>query len=53
MWSEAIEAKFDGKGKPNGRAEFEALPEHCRRVPAILLLDELIQVYPQSKVMLT
>lgn len=25
MWMEALEAKYDGKGKPYGRAEFDKL----------------------------
>jgi hypothetical protein len=28
MWTEALEAKYDGKGKPYGRAEFDKLLGH-------------------------
>jgi hypothetical protein len=56
MWMEAIEAKFDGKGKPYGRAEFDKLLGHCQGVsdiPAILFAEELIAAYPEAKVILT
>lgn len=55
-WLEAIEAKFDGKGKPYGRAEFDRLLGHCQGVsdlPAILFAKELIEAYPEAKVILT
>jgi hypothetical protein len=29
MWTEAINAKFFGMGKPYGRAEWDQLPGHC------------------------
>lgn len=56
MWMEALEAKYDGKGKPYGRAEFEKLLGHCQGVsdmPAILFAEELIAAYPEAKVILT
>jgi hypothetical protein len=56
MWMEAIEAKFDGKGKPYGRAEFDKLLGHCQGasdIPAILFAEELIVAYPEAKVILT
>jgi hypothetical protein len=56
MWMEALEAKYDGKGKPYGRAEFDKLLGHCQGVsdmPAILFADELIAAYPEAKVILT
>lgn len=56
MWMEAIEAKFDGKGKPYGRAEFDKLLGHCQGVsdmPAIVFAEELIAAYPEAKVILT
>lgn len=56
MWLEALEAKFDGKGKPYGRAEFDKLFGHCQAVsnmPAILFSEELIESYPEAKVILT
>lgn len=56
MWMEALEAKFDGKGKPYARAEFDKLLGHCQGVsdmPAILFAEELIAAYPEAKVILT
>lgn len=56
MWMEALEAKYDGKGKPYGREEFDKLLGHCQGVsdmPAILFTDELIKAYPEAKVILT
>lgn len=56
MWMEALEAKFDGKGKPYGREEFDKLLGHCQGVsdiPAILFAKELIEAYPEAKVILT
>ena len=29
LWVEALEAKYEGKGKPYGRQEFDALLGHC------------------------
>ncbi|KAJ7154064.1 P-loop containing nucleoside triphosphate hydrolase protein [Mycena filopes] len=56
MWNEAIDAKFLGKGKPYGRAEWDQLLGHCQAVsdvPAILFSEELIAAYPDAKVILT
>lgn len=56
MWSEALAAKFEGKGKPYGREEFDQLLGHCQAVsdiPAILFAEELIEAYPEAKVILT
>lgn len=56
MWSEALAAKFDGVGKPYGREEFDRLLGHCQGVsdiPAILFAKELIEAYPDAKVILT
>ena len=53
---EALEAKFDGKGKLYGRKEFDKLLGHCQAVsdiPAILFAKELIEAYPEAKVILT
>jgi hypothetical protein len=40
MWVEAFEAKFEGKGEPWGRAEFDKVLGHCmvclRQLPNIL-----------------
>lgn len=56
MWQEALEAKFDGKGKLYGREEFDKLLGHCQGVsdiPAILFSRELVEAYPEAKVILT
>ncbi|KAI9889083.1 MAG: hypothetical protein M1814_005807 [Vezdaea aestivalis] len=56
MWLEAMAAKFDGKGKPFGRKEFDKLLGHCQAVtdvPAVCFAQELIESYPEAKVILT
>ncbi|KAF7352156.1 putative nad dependent epimerase dehydratase [Mycena venus] len=56
MWTEAINAKFFGKGKPYGRAEWDQLLGHCMAVtdmPHLLFAEELIAAYPEAKVVLT
>jgi len=56
MWTEAINAKFFGKGKPYGRAEWDQLLGHCMAVtdmPHLLFAKELISAYPEAKVVLT
>ncbi|KAJ7020289.1 P-loop containing nucleoside triphosphate hydrolase protein, partial [Mycena alexandri] len=56
MWSEAIEAKFFGKGKPYRRVDWDQLLGHCQAVtcvPAILFSEDLIAAYPEAKVILT
>ena len=30
MWLDAMHAKYDGRGKPFGRAEFDRLLGHCQ-----------------------
>ncbi|KAJ7455868.1 P-loop containing nucleoside triphosphate hydrolase protein [Mycena latifolia] len=56
QWTEAINAKYHGKGKPYGRAEWDRLLGHCMAVtdvPHILFAEELIDAYPEAKVILT
>ncbi|KAF7307273.1 hypothetical protein MIND_00521100 [Mycena indigotica] len=56
MWTEAINAKFFGKGKGYGKEEWDALLGHCMAVtdaPHILFAAELIEAYPKAKVILT
>ena len=56
LWVRAFEAKFEGKGKPFGRTEFDQLFGHCQAVmdnPAIAFSKELIAAYPEAKVILT
>ena len=55
MWLEALRAKYEGVGKPYGRAEFDQLLGHCGAVtdgPACLFWEELIDAYPEAKVVL-
>lgn len=56
MWNEAIRAKFYGRGKPYGRAEFDQLLDHARRPsrtpPGCIFWEELIEAYPEAKVVL-
>ncbi|KAL1980765.1 hypothetical protein VTN96DRAFT_3572 [Rasamsonia emersonii] len=44
-WVSALEAKFEGKGKPYGRAEFDEI--------LVLFWKELIAAYPSAKVILS
>ncbi|KAJ7218446.1 P-loop containing nucleoside triphosphate hydrolase protein [Mycena pura] len=56
MWTEAINAKFFGKGRLYGRAEWDQLLGHCMAVadvPHILFAEELVAAYPEAKVVLT
>ncbi|KAJ7127634.1 hypothetical protein C8R44DRAFT_778624 [Mycena epipterygia] len=56
MWTEAINAKFFGKGRLYGRADWDRLLGHCMAVtdvPHLLFAEELIAAYPEAKVILT
>ncbi|KAI9928233.1 hypothetical protein MW887_002266 [Aspergillus wentii] len=56
MWYEALQAKYDGVGKPYGRKEFDQLLGHCQAVcdfPAACFSKELIEAYPEAKIVLT
>lgn len=55
MWNEALRAKFSGAGKPYGRAEFDQLLGESAAVtdaPACILWAELVEAYPEAKVVL-
>ncbi|KAH7354852.1 P-loop containing nucleoside triphosphate hydrolase protein [Rhexocercosporidium sp. MPI-PUGE-AT-0058] len=55
MWIPALQAKYFGKGKPFGRAEFDKLLGHCAAItdgPANCFGPELIDAYPDAKVVL-
>ena len=55
LWVEALQAKFNGKGKPYGEKEFDALLGHVGAVtdlPCIAFAKELIELYPEAKVVL-
>ena len=52
---EAVDAKFLNKGKPYGRAEFDALLGHCAAVtdmPCAAFWEELMVAYPEAKIIL-
>ncbi|KAI1326731.1 efflux pump antibiotic resistance protein [Xylariaceae sp. FL0255] len=54
-WNKALDAKFFGKGKPFGRAEWDELLgdySAVTDVPAIAFADDLMTVYPEAKVVL-
>lgn len=55
LWARAFAAKFDGIGKFE-KAEWDQLLGHCQAVcdwPAIAFAEELMEAYPESKVILT
>ncbi|KAJ7732175.1 P-loop containing nucleoside triphosphate hydrolase protein [Mycena metata] len=56
MWIEAMNAKFFGKGKLYVREDWDRLLGHCQAVtdaPHYLFARELIEAYPDAKVVLT
>ncbi|KAJ7722514.1 P-loop containing nucleoside triphosphate hydrolase protein, partial [Mycena metata] len=56
MWTEAINAKFFGKGRLYVREDWDRLLGHCQAVtdsPHYLFAKELIEAYPEAKVVLT
>ncbi|KAL4722161.1 hypothetical protein ACLX1H_010936 [Fusarium chlamydosporum] len=56
MWQDAIDRKFFGKGKAFGREDFDQLLHSFGAVssdtPAIAFAEDLIQAYPEAKVIL-
>ena len=56
FWVQAFEGKFEGKGKPFGRAEFDKLLGHCQGAmdnPCLSFAEDLVAAYPEAKVILT
>jgi len=59
MWLEALEAKFenpDHTKRRYGRREFDQIMGHCQVIsdmPATCFTEELIEAYPDAKVILT
>ncbi|KAH7127555.1 P-loop containing nucleoside triphosphate hydrolase protein [Dactylonectria macrodidyma] len=56
MWMDALTAKYDGKGKPFTREDWDQLLGGSQAVcdwPAIAFAKELIEAYPEAKVVLT
>jgi hypothetical protein len=55
MWSDALAAKYDGEGTFT-RDDWDKLLGHCQAVcdwPAVAFAKELIEAYPDAKVILT
>ncbi|KAJ5618926.1 hypothetical protein N7510_002910 [Penicillium lagena] len=56
QWITALEAKFEGRGNPFGRKEFEGFLGDFAGVsdfPAAIFADELIAAFPEAKIILT
>jgi hypothetical protein len=56
LWNEAILAKYNSKGLPYARTEFDKLLQRydaVTDVPAVLFSEELLKAYPDTKVILT
>lgn len=56
LWMDALRAKYDGVGKPFTREDWDQLLGNCQAVcdwPAIAFAKELIEAYPEAKVVLT
>ncbi|KAF2470756.1 uncharacterized protein BDR25DRAFT_369212 [Lindgomyces ingoldianus] len=56
MWYDALLAKYENRGKPYSREEFDHLLGHCQAVcglPAVCFAEELIAAYPEAKVILS
>lgn len=56
LWMDALCAKYDGKGKKFTREDWDKLLGNCQAVcdwPAIAFAKELIEAYPEAKVVLT
>lgn len=56
LWMDALRAKYDGVGEPFTRQDWDKLLGNCQAVcdwPAIAFARELIEAYPEAKVVLT
>lgn len=56
LWTEALQAKFEGKGPKWGRAEFDRLLgdyDGILDVPGCVFVDEFREAYPEAKFVLT
>lgn len=56
LWHDALRAKYDGVGKPFKREDWDKLLGNCQAVcdwPSIAFAKELIEAYPEAKVVLT
>ncbi|KAF2160509.1 hypothetical protein M409DRAFT_29130 [Zasmidium cellare ATCC 36951] len=56
MWVEAFQAKFEGKGRPFTREDWDQLLGHCMAImdtPCTVFYKELLEAYPEAKVIVT
>ncbi|KAH8657969.1 putative NAD dependent epimerase/dehydratase [Xylariales sp. PMI_506] len=56
LWMDALKAKYDGVGRPFTRQDWDKLLGNCQAVcdwPAVAFAKELIEAYPEAKVVLT
>lgn len=56
MWMDALTAKYDGVGPAFTRADWDQLLGNCQAVcdwPAVAFAKELIEAYPEAKVVMT
>ncbi|PVH94894.1 hypothetical protein DM02DRAFT_618274 [Periconia macrospinosa] len=56
FWEEALRAKYLGDGKPYGKEEFDKFLGNfdvLEDIPSIMFADELLEAYPNAKVILT
>ncbi|KAL1600853.1 hypothetical protein SLS60_007241 [Paraconiothyrium brasiliense] len=55
LWMDALRAKYDGIGAPFKRSDWDKLLGNCQAVcdwPAVAFAKELIEAYPEAKVVL-
>lgn len=56
LWMDALRAKYDGVGEPFTRRDWDKLLGNCQAVcdwPSVAFAKELIEAYPEAKVVLT
>ncbi|TVY82196.1 hypothetical protein LSUE1_G002217 [Lachnellula suecica] len=56
MWVEAMEAKYENKGKPYTREDWDKLLGHCMALsdsPCLAFMPELAAAYPDAKIILS
>lgn len=56
LWRDCLDAKYNGRGKPWGKKEFDAMLseyDSVLGVPCCLYAEDLVKAYPDAKVILT
>lgn len=56
LWIQALEAKYEGKGSHFGREQWDSILGHCKAItdiPGAFFATELVEAYPEAKVILT